>query len=206
MRSGLVWLLDEAPVGHSAHTRENTMLTAVAVIAGVLLSAGTLFLLYWFRFKWKRSWHETSVLFLAIYILVDLVFRHYPIHWAYNHNLLPIVSLLYTGIYLFTFCSMLVFFVRYLLHSPIKTLLFYGLMIGIVFLIVKTRPLEYAEKMLYTPKPLTFEGSSENLSRTQIVPSLDTPIASGKNVIWCASWTMMWKEIQNTLAKEPVIV
>ena len=35
-----------------------------------------------------------------------------------------------------------------------------------------------------------FDGSSEQLQKTIIVPTLDTPMPGGKNVIWCASFQL----------------
>src|SRR5664280_522976 len=54
------------------------------------------------------------------------------------------------------------------------------------------------------PPPMTFNGSSSELKATEIVPTLDTPIAKGKNVIWCASFLSAWKALEQDLAEEPV--
>ena len=37
----------------------------------------------------------------------------------------------------------------------------------------------------YVPPPLSVDGDSRGLGRTQIVPTLDTPVELGKNVICC---------------------
>jgi hypothetical protein len=36
--------------------------------------------------------------------------------------------------------------------------------------------------------PLSFDGRSDALQKTVVVPTLDTPIPKGKSVIWCASF------------------
>jgi len=56
----------------------------------------------------------------------------------------------------------------------------------------------------YVPAPMTFNGDSKNLKRTQIVATLDTPLQKGKNVIWCASFQSAWKALQTELAAEPI--
>ncbi len=45
------------------------------------------------------------------------------------------------------------------------------------------------------PRPQTFRGPSTELKRTVIVPTLDTPMPANNNVIWCASFTAVWKEL-----------
>jgi len=53
---------------------------------------------------------------------------------------------------------------------------------------------------------ISFDGSSRELARTQIVPTLETPIEKGKNAIWCASFECAWKALQEDLAVEPVML
>ena len=53
---------------------------------------------------------------------------------------------------------------------------------------------------------MSFDGSSGGLARTQIVPTLETPIEKGKNAIWCASFQCAWKALQENLAVEPVML
>ena len=40
---------------------------------------------------------------------------------------------------------------------------------------------------------MRFDGSSRQLTATQVVSALDTPIQKGKNLIWCASFLAAWK-------------
>ncbi len=47
----------------------------------------------------------------------------------------------------------------------------------------------------------SFDGDSTGLKQTQIVPTLDTPIEPGKNVLWCATLQAAWKDFQNNIVK-----
>jgi len=51
---------------------------------------------------------------------------------------------------------------------------------------------------------MTFNGQSQELKETQIVPTLHTPVEQGNNVVWCASILSAWKVLQNDIAGEPV--
>ncbi|MBM4039852.1 MAG: hypothetical protein FJ290_15205 [Planctomycetes bacterium] len=50
----------------------------------------------------------------------------------------------------------------------------------------------------------TFDGDSSKLERTVVVPTLDTPMPKGKNVIWCASFQMAWNHLRDDAIKEPI--
>jgi len=56
----------------------------------------------------------------------------------------------------------------------------------------------------YQPPPIAFDGPSEDLKQTVIVPTLDTPIPENKNVIWCASFQIAWNEMRDEIVKEPI--
>jgi hypothetical protein len=51
---------------------------------------------------------------------------------------------------------------------------------------------------------LSFDGSSDQLSQTVVVPTLETPIPEGKSAIWCASFQVAWNRLKADLAKGPV--
>lgn len=53
------------------------------------------------------------------------------------------------------------------------------------------------------PRP-AFEGGSEALQHTVVVPTLDTPIPKGKSAIWCSSFQIAWNHLKTDLAKGPV--
>jgi len=52
--------------------------------------------------------------------------------------------------------------------------------------------------------PLSFDGSSEALQQTVILPTLDTPIPEGKSAIWCASFQMAWNKLKSLGGTEPL--
>jgi len=56
----------------------------------------------------------------------------------------------------------------------------------------------------YQEPKLSFDGSSDQLQHTVIVPTLDTPIPEGKNAIWCASFQIAWNKLKTDVAKGPV--
>jgi hypothetical protein len=56
----------------------------------------------------------------------------------------------------------------------------------------------------YTKPTLSFDGSSDQLQHTVIVPTLDTPIPEGKNAIWCASFQIAWNKLKSDVAKGPM--
>jgi hypothetical protein len=53
------------------------------------------------------------------------------------------------------------------------------------------------------PAPPSFSGESSALKRTQVVATLDAPVTKGRNVIWCASFQVAWKKLEQ-LAGGPV--
>jgi len=52
--------------------------------------------------------------------------------------------------------------------------------------------------------PPTFSGDAAQLKQTVVVPTLDTPMPKGKNVIWCASFQLAWNRLRDDVIKEPV--
>jgi len=55
----------------------------------------------------------------------------------------------------------------------------------------------------YTAPPLAFSGDSDQASETVVVPTLDTPIPGGKNVVWCATFQLCWDELTPLFAINP---
>jgi len=52
--------------------------------------------------------------------------------------------------------------------------------------------------------PMVYQGSSDGLKSTKIVATLDAPVTTGTNLIWCASFPCAWKSLQQDLAREPI--
>lgn len=50
----------------------------------------------------------------------------------------------------------------------------------------------------------SFDGTSQELEQTQVVLALDTPLVSGKNAVWCASFLAAWKALQYDVVGGPV--
>lgn len=53
------------------------------------------------------------------------------------------------------------------------------------------------------PTP-SFDGPSSALTRTVVVPTLDTPMPSGRNVIWCSSFKIAWDHLCSDIVGEPI--
>src|SRR5262245_47301714 len=56
----------------------------------------------------------------------------------------------------------------------------------------------------YDAAALTFDGASEQLRQTVVVPTLDSSIPEGKSVIWCASFQLAWNRLKEDVVKGPV--
>ncbi len=54
--------------------------------------------------------------------------------------------------------------------------------------------------------PKSFDGSSEDLKQTVIVPTLDTPFQEGKSAIWCSSFQIAWNKLIANVVKGPIRV
>ncbi|HEV2950204.1 MAG TPA: hypothetical protein VGX70_22690, partial [Gemmataceae bacterium] len=50
--------------------------------------------------------------------------------------------------------------------------------------------------------PLSFDGKSEALQQTIMVPTLDTPIPEGKSAIWCVSFQIAWNRLRSLAGGE----
>jgi len=62
------------------------------------------------------------------------------------------------------------------------------------------------QRATYAAGPATFSGSSQKLTRTVIVPTLDSPCPPGKNVIWCSSFQLAWNEVKDNVVHAPLQV
>jgi len=58
----------------------------------------------------------------------------------------------------------------------------------------------------YRLPALAFKGDSTDLNDTVIVPTLDTPMPKGKNVIWCSSFQIAWNKLKDDVIKAPIRV
>jgi hypothetical protein len=51
---------------------------------------------------------------------------------------------------------------------------------------------------------MSYDGNSADLEHTVILPTLDTPMPKGKNVIWCSSFQLAWNELKDDVIGGPV--
>jgi hypothetical protein len=56
----------------------------------------------------------------------------------------------------------------------------------------------------YEPPALAYEGDSTGLKQTVIVPTLDTPMPAGRNVVWCSSFQVAWNHLRDDVVKGPI--
>jgi hypothetical protein len=54
------------------------------------------------------------------------------------------------------------------------------------------------------PPERSFSGPSEALSKTVILPTLDSPIPAGKSAIWCSSFQVAWNEVKAEITNGPI--
>jgi hypothetical protein len=78
--------------------------------------------------------------------------------------------------------------------------------VGVIFVVVVVLAVAGVISLWYVSKTGTFRGSSDSLRQTVIVPTLDTPCPSGKNVIWCSSFQLAWNEIRDKVIGAPLEV
>lgn len=55
----------------------------------------------------------------------------------------------------------------------------------------------------YRPSAPAFDGDSERLHDTLVVPALDTPMPKGTNVVWCGSLQLGWNHLQKDVLHAP---
>ncbi len=59
---------------------------------------------------------------------------------------------------------------------------------------------------VHEPLARTFDGTSDQLTRTVIVPTLDTPLPEGKSAIWCSSFQLAWNRLRDDVIHKPIIL
>jgi hypothetical protein len=58
----------------------------------------------------------------------------------------------------------------------------------------------------YAGTSATFADSSEKLQQTVVVPTLDSPLPAGRNVVWCSSFQLAWNELRDKVIGAPLEV
>jgi hypothetical protein len=69
------------------------------------------------------------------------------------------------------------------------------LVIGGVYFSTRGRP--------YRPPSLGFHGESRDLPQSVVVPTLDTPMPKGRNVVWCGTTQLGWKHLEKDVLHAP---
>ena len=59
---------------------------------------------------------------------------------------------------------------------------------------------------LEAPETLSFDGPSEGLKNTIVVPTLERPVPDAKSALWCATFPMAWHELAKTAPTQTVEV
>lgn len=58
----------------------------------------------------------------------------------------------------------------------------------------------------YHAPALTFDGSTDALKQTVVLPTLDTPLPSGKSAIWCSTFGVAWQRMIADVVRQPLRV
>lgn len=90
-------------------------------------------------------------------------------------------------------------------HPVRRFLLLTLLVLVVIYFSVKVTRIWISSNELSNQKE-NFSGNSNDLKNTVIVPTLDSPIQSGKNTIWCSSFQLAWNEMKDNIVKEPILV
>ncbi len=55
-----------------------------------------------------------------------------------------------------------------------------------------------------SPLDRAFDGSSASLLRTQVVPTLQNPIARDQSAVWCGTLGLAWRQLQSDVTRTPI--
>jgi hypothetical protein len=72
------------------------------------------------------------------------------------------------------------------------------LVIGGVYFSTRGRP--------YQPPSFGFHGESKDLRQSVVVPTLDTPMPKGRNVVWCGTTQLGWKHLEKDVLHAPPVI
>lgn len=76
---------------------------------------------------------------------------------------------------------------------------------GYAWVVCNPAPYDF-RRVAYVRDRETFSGSSEMLEETVVVPTLDSPMPAGRNVIWCSSFQLAWNEVRDNVIGAPLEV
>jgi hypothetical protein len=82
-----------------------------------------------------------------------------------------------------------------------------GICLLVVGLVVAIRVVHSpVVKEPYVPVPMNVYPESSSLQKTAIVPTIDSAMPEGKNVIWCASFQLAWAKLASDVLHSPPII
>ena len=55
----------------------------------------------------------------------------------------------------------------------------------------------------HTPPPVAFSGESKDLRQSVVLPTLDTSMPTGKNVVWCGTIQLAWNRLGKDVLHQP---
>lgn len=67
-------------------------------------------------------------------------------------------------------------------------------------------PLPETPNTVIVNRDKTFDGNSSELKYTAILPTLNSPAAQNRNLIWCSSFQLAWNEFKNDIVQEPILL
>ncbi|MBN2180962.1 MAG: hypothetical protein JW715_03535 [Sedimentisphaerales bacterium] len=93
---------------------------------------------------------------------------------------------------------------------PVRIGVIFSAILSVVAIVLGIRVTGYVDYLLqymkYSTGTPTFSGSSDSLSQTIIIPTLDSPCPKNRNIIWCSSFQLAWNKIKDDVLVEPVQV
>jgi hypothetical protein len=51
---------------------------------------------------------------------------------------------------------------------------------------------------------VAFAGASQELAELAVLPTLDTPVPTGKTLLWSSAFALAWRRLRDELAREPI--
>jgi len=99
---------------------------------------------------------------------------------------------------------------RILKESPLRISVVFTVLLSIAAMALGIRTTNYVDylqqRIEYSKVTPTFSGGSDSLSQTIIVPTLDSPLTGGRNIIWCSSFQLAWNKVKDDVLGEPLQV
>ncbi len=93
---------------------------------------------------------------------------------------------------------------------PVRINVVFAVLLSIAAMALGIRTTSYVDYLRqhieYSKSTPTYSGGSGTLSQTIIIPTLDSPLTGGKNIIWCSSFQLAWNRVKDDVIGEPIEV